>query len=150
MARKKRTKIENRKEVDGFSSGLGSLSGLSVLRQSNSINTTLDHVGVPSTSVSSHESLKHHTITPLSPLLNAAKLTLRWTKKGRGGKSVTLIQGAILDSKKDRKLCTLIGGDLGCRASVEGENIAIQGDQRERVKAWLISKGIKEAKIITC
>ena len=144
--KKKRSKIDLSKEADGFSSGLGGLSGLSALSQLSPMSDQSAEDSIDSAPVSLESA---EDVNPVDPLLQASKLTLRWTKKGRGGKSVTLIQGADIHGKRDRKLCTLIGESLGCRASIEDAYIAVQGDQRERLKTWLVSKGVKVTKIRT-
>jgi translation initiation factor 1 len=36
---------------------------------------------------------------------------------------------------------------LGCGGSVEGGGIALQGDQRERVRRWLEGRGVRKVTV---
>jgi translation initiation factor 1 len=67
------------------------------------------------------------------------KVVVRRTRKGRGGKTVTLLEGlpTPLDpwAKAARKA-------LGCGARVEDADVVLQGDQVERAEAWLSSRGV--------
>ncbi|RAL23004.1 translation initiation factor [Lujinxingia litoralis] len=77
--------------------------------------------------------------------LNLARLKhlrLRIERKGRGGKTVTLLEG--LGSPGEDALEALLGQlkrALGCGAAIDGEAIALQGDQRERAARWLQEQG---------
>lgn len=68
-------------------------------------------------------------------------------RKGRGGKEVTRLElrpappaageGGLHDWLGDLKRA------LGCGGAVEGDAIVVQGDQRERLSAWLASRGVR-------
>lgn len=64
----------------------------------------------------------------------APKVVLRRTKKGRGGRTVTLIQGIV--SGQDQ-LLGMVKKQLGVGARREGDEVAVQGNQVERLAAWL-------------
>lgn len=71
------------------------------------------------------------------------------SRKGRGGRTVTVIAGlrggdAVLDG-----LCRELKRALGCGASVEGETIVVSGDLIDRVKKWLEDAGAKKVIIGT-
>lgn len=71
----------------------------------------------------------------------APKVVVRATRKGRGGKTVTEVQGIRGDleamAKKFKKT-------LGVGARVEEELIVVQGDQCDRMVKWLEKNGAKK------
>ena len=69
------------------------------------------------------------------------KVVVRATRKGRGGKTVTEVQGVVAEREKVAKK---LKKTLGVGARVEGELIVVQGDQCERVAAWLTKNGVKK------
>lgn len=71
----------------------------------------------------------------------APKVVVRYTKKGRGGKAVTLIQG--IDSGADDLLAKL-KKELGVGARRDDAELVVQGNQVERVARWLESQGAKK------
>ena len=73
--------------------------------------------------------------------LFAPKVVVRVTRKGRGGKTVTVIQGVLRDHASTAKT---LKKTLGTGARVEGEEIVVQGDQRDRVADWLEAQGVKK------
>ena len=72
-----------------------------------------------------------------------AKVGVRRTKKGRGGRTVTLVQGVVAGHE-------LVAGrlkkELGVGARVEGDEVVVQGDQVERLARWLGSQGVREVR----
>lgn len=68
----------------------------------------------------------------------AAKVVVRYTKKGRGGKAVTLVQG--IASGADELLAKL-KKELGVGARRDDDELVVQGNQVERVARWLESQG---------
>lgn len=79
--------------------------------------------------------------------LNRQKnLHLRVERKGRGGKTVTLLGGFKTGAGAPTKdaLEDLVGQlkrALGCGASLEDDTIVLQGDQRDRAASWLSAQG---------
>ena len=74
----------------------------------------------------------------------AGKIVLAISRKGRGGRTVTIVSGikggeAVLDT-----LSRELKKALGCGASVEGDTIVVAGDLIDRVKPWLEAKGAKK------
>ncbi len=65
---------------------------------------------------------------------------LRRETKGRGGKTVTIVQGLAGDLKKWKKEIQKVCGAGG---TIKNGAIEIQGEQRERIAQFLESKGIK-------
>ncbi len=66
------------------------------------------------------------------------KVVLRRTKKGRGGRQVTLVQGVLTGHDV---LMTQLKKELGVGARREDDDVVLQGDQVERVSRWLESHG---------
>jgi translation initiation factor 1 len=63
---------------------------------------------------------------------------LRIERKGRKGKTVTVLGGlGALFSSERKALAKNIGKALGCGSTVEGDEVVVQGDQRDRLAAWL-------------
>jgi translation initiation factor 1 len=66
---------------------------------------------------------------------------MRLERKGRGGKAVTVLSGlpgptaALADLARDLKTACGAGGTL------KGSEIEIQGDQRDRLEAYLSERG---------
>lgn len=84
---------------------------------------------------------------PAAPLkLNEIrKVVLRRERKGRGGKTVTLIEGLEgFDAPSLDELARQARKSLGCGAAVEEGIIVVQGDQRDRLETWLQSQGVKK------
>ena len=66
-----------------------------------------------------------------------AKVVLRREKKGRGGKTVTRIQG--LPAAQLDQLCAQLKKGLGCGGKVEGADVVLLGSLCERGSDWLRS-----------
>lgn len=75
-----------------------------------------------------------------------ARAVVRLERKGRGGKEATVIEKLALPPRELEAWADALKRSLGCGGAVEGEAIAVQGDQRERVRKWLEAKGV--AKVI--
>ena len=71
----------------------------------------------------------------------AGKLVVAFTRKGRGGKTVTTVQGVRASASELDALAKELRHALGCGASVDEALIVVQGDQVQRVKAFLEGKG---------
>ena len=77
-----------------------------------------------------------------APELRAAtdsksKIFVRREKKGRRGKTVTRVCGLGLASDKLAELQREMKRSLGCGASIEEEEIVLQGELTERAAKWL-------------
>lgn len=68
------------------------------------------------------------------------KVVVRREKKGRGGKTVTVLEG--IDKSALDDVAAELKRALGCGASVEGATIVLAGEQEERVKALLEARGL--------
>ena len=63
--------------------------------------------------------------------------------KGRGGKGVTLITGLPLADDALKELASKLKQTCGTGGTVKDGVIEIQGDQREKLSAWLQKAGYK-------
>ena len=84
--------------------------------------------------------------TPVSPAAVskefADKVIVSRSKKGRGGKTVTLVVGVRREARE--ALAVELRRALGCGATVDGEEIVVQGDQVPRVRALLEARGARK------
>ena len=71
------------------------------------------------------------------------KLKIRYETKNRGGKAVTLVQGFIGTDEDLQTLGKKLKNYCGTGGSAKDGEIIIQGDQREKVKGFLIKEGFK-------
>jgi translation initiation factor 1 len=66
---------------------------------------------------------------------------MRMEKKGRGGKTVTVIYGLPDNAEVLKSLCSDLKKACGCGGSTTDEGVELQGDLRERVRGHLEKKG---------
>lgn len=66
---------------------------------------------------------------------------LRVEKKGRGGKSVTVVDGLPRNAAFLKDLCAELKRACGCGGTALESAIELQGDLRERVRDHLVNKG---------
>lgn len=71
-------------------------------------------------------------------IVYARKVVVRHSRKGRGGKTVTLIDGV---RHGHEELLSDLKKGLGVGGAVEGERIMLQGDQVDRAVAWFDKQG---------
>ena len=73
-----------------------------------------------------------------------ARAVVRREKKGRGGKEVTVVEQLGLAPRELEAWLKDLKGKLGCGGAVEGETLVLQGDQRDRTRALLETKGVRK------
>lgn len=71
-----------------------------------------------------------------------ARAVVRLERKGRGGKEATVVEKLQLPPAELARWADALKRALGCGGGVEGEAIAVQGDQRDRVVRWLEGRGV--------
>ncbi len=71
------------------------------------------------------------------------KLNIRLETKQRGGKKATLVKGFIGKPEDLETLCKNLKNHCGTGGSIVDGEMLIQGDQVQKIKAFLISKGYK-------
>lgn len=89
---------------------------------------------------------ERETAPPTEPLATsplAGKIVVAKSRKGRGGKTVTLVGGVTGSADECRDLARELGKALGCGASLEEGTIVVQGEHTLRVKQLLEARGAK-------
>ena len=71
----------------------------------------------------------------------AKKLVVRRERKGRGGKTATVVEGIRVSPSALERIARELRRALGCGAGVEEGTIVVQGDLVARVERWLVEHG---------
>lgn len=79
--------------------------------------------------------------TPTAPLPRRLVARLRMEKTGRGGKTVTVVDGLPENSAFLKDLCQELKRACGTGGTVVEGGVELQGDLRERVRGVLGGKG---------
>jgi translation initiation factor 1 len=66
---------------------------------------------------------------------------LRMEKKGRGGKTVTVVDGLPRNGEFLAELCSALKKSCGTGGAVADGAVELQGDLRDRVRELLIARG---------
>lgn len=74
-----------------------------------------------------------------SPL--GQRIVVRRERKGRGGKTVTVVHGITLAGPALEEFARTLRQALGTGGGVEGEAIVLHGEQSGRVREWLTGRG---------
>ena len=77
---------------------------------------------------------------------NQQKLRVSMEKKGRGGKTVTLVKGFIGKEDDLKDLGKLLKSKCGVGGSVKEDEIIIQGDFKQRITELLKTEGYTQTK----
>ena len=72
---------------------------------------------------------------------NAQRLSVRKEKKGRGGKTVTIVEGYQGNPQTLEQLCKKVKQQCGVGGSVQNRTFIIQGDKADQVVKILIKEG---------
>lgn len=81
------------------------------------------------------------------PAKGPARAVVRLEKKGRGGKQVTVVEQLSLSPAELAEWGQSLKHSLGCGGAVEDGAIVVQGDHRERVRAWLEARGVRRISV---
>jgi translation initiation factor 1 len=71
------------------------------------------------------------------------KVTVRLDRKGRGGKSVTVIEGLLIPETQREALLKQLKSGLGTGGAVRDSALEIQGDHRDALIATLEKMGYR-------
>lgn len=82
-----------------------------------------------------------------APAKGPTRAVVRLEKKGRGGKQVTVVEQLSLPPPELAEWAQALKQSLGCGGAVEDEAIVVQGDHRERVRAWLEGRGVRRVSV---
>lgn len=80
---------------------------------------------------------------PLSRRANDGVIRISRETKGRNGKGVTLITGFDLDTEALKEMAKSLKNLCGTGGTVKDGSIEIQGDQRDKILAYLKEKGFE-------
>lgn len=83
--------------------------------------------------------------TPELPADNRkkGKLNVVTERKGRGGKTATIVEGFTCDDEEVAEIAAKLKKKLGCGGSARGGEILIQGDRRKDVAELLKALGFR-------
>lgn len=70
------------------------------------------------------------------------RIVIHHERKGRRGKSVTVISNLPPDRMPE--LARQLRKSLGCGATVEGDQLVLQGEQGLRAECWLLDNGARQ------
>ena len=94
-----------------------------------------------STDQKTQKSLKEKTKS--TGPLSSGPCRMRLEKKGRGGKTVTIIYDIPMTLEEAQKLRQTLQAQLGCGGTFKNDTIELRGDLREKVQKYFQSKGMK-------
>lgn len=87
-------------------------------------------------------------VQPQDPVKKGpARAVVRYERKHRGGKEVTIVDKLELKPDELARWCKELKQALGCGGSVEDKTIVLQGDQRPRLPALLTARGVGKVTI---
>lgn len=75
------------------------------------------------------------------------RAVVRFTRKGRGGKEVTLVQHLCLPPDELDRWLSQLKRALGCGGGRENDQLVFQGDQRPRLPRLLKERGVKKVSV---
>lgn len=78
---------------------------------------------------------------PDAPAL-PARAVVRYERKGHGGKAMTRVEQLGLAPAALAQWLRDLKETLGCGGSVDGEDLLLQGDQRDRLRECLEGRGV--------
>jgi translation initiation factor 1 len=73
-----------------------------------------------------------------------ARAVVRYERKGRGGKEVTVVEQLELSASERDEWLKALKQALGCGGTVVEGALVLQGDQRDRVSPLLAARGVRK------
>lgn len=129
------TRSKPRVDVRGSSTALTqSLSGLAALRDKLP----------PAPEQASHHTPDSKQDDKPNVYTRAKKLVVRRERKGHGGKTVTRVEGLNGSALELDGVAKDFKRALGCGATVDERDVLVQGDQSERIVAFLQTHGARQ------
>jgi len=138
-------KGKQRITVDGSGGGLRQgLPGLDALRATSSRPASQEPVAEDRATGARGADAAAPAVAKRTPWNAAPKLVVRRERKGHGGKTATRIEGLTGSSRELEEAVRDVKRALGCGASIEGRDVVVQGDQGERLLAFLAERGARK------
>jgi translation initiation factor 1 len=75
------------------------------------------------------------------------RAVVRIERTGRGGKEVTVVERLGLPPIERERWLKALKATLGCGGVVEGDDLVLQGDHRERLPTILAARGVKKVTV---
>jgi translation initiation factor 1 len=75
------------------------------------------------------------------------RAVVRIERAGRRGKEVTIIEQLALSRREREAWLTALKGALGCGGTLDGDDLVLQGDHRQRAAKWLEARGVKKVTV---
>ena len=85
--------------------------------------------------------------SPTKIVTGPPRAVVRYERKKRGGKEVTLVEKLALPAAELEIWCRELKQALGCGGAVDGETIVLQGDLRQRLPALLSTRGVQKVTV---
>lgn len=76
-----------------------------------------------------------------------ARAVVRFERKGRGGKAVTVVEKLGLGPREMEAWLSDLKRALGCGGQIEEDALVLQGDLRERVRTLLEARGVRRVTV---
>jgi translation initiation factor 1 len=76
-----------------------------------------------------------------------ARAVIRFERKGRSGKEVTVVEKLALSPRDLERWCIELKRALGVGGHIEGSSLVLQGDQRDRVAEWVKARGVRKVSV---
>ncbi len=89
--------------------------------------------------------IKTEEVKPQAPS-GDGKVRVKRETKGRKGAGVSIVEGLSLDEKAFKILAKQLKQHCGTGGTIKNFTIEIQGDHRDKIVAFLISKGFNTVK----
>jgi len=116
------------------------------MNRNNRLVYSSEHGQIEKAMPTSNKRKKKNTASPQTQAIkNPSKqgVRIRRESKGRGGKSVCVIDGLPLDNEGLKALQKKLKAQLGTGGAVKDSCIEIQGDHREKLLELLAKEGYK-------
>lgn len=75
------------------------------------------------------------------------RAVVRKERKGHSGKEVTIIEKLEIGPQHRETWLREMKVALGCGGYLEGMDLVLQGDLRERAKEWLLRRGVRKVSV---
>ncbi len=87
--------------------------------------------------------LPSNPAAPVPALQKNSPVRIHRSRAGRGGKTVSVIKGVKSPPEGKKALLKYLKSKLGTGGAIKGDDIEIQGEQREKIAALLNGLGYK-------